>query len=99
MYDVNAARKQRAEAHGKDFEFTVDGETFAIPLELRREVYNALRDVDGDDVDGTLRLLMGDAEFERLVKHNLSLQDLTGILREQQKLATPRGEAEASKSS
>ncbi|MFI6440474.1 hypothetical protein [Streptomyces sp. NPDC050759] len=79
-FDVSAARAQRQEALGRTWSFTVDSDTFTLPTELTRKTARALRDLDDNDVDGLLRTLMGDAQFDRFDRHEVTMQDIAAIL-------------------
>ncbi|MGI5457052.1 hypothetical protein ACQEWB_28610 [Streptomyces sp. CA-249302] len=79
-FDVSAARAQRQEALGRTWSFTVDGATFTLPTELTRRTARSLRELDDNDVDGLLRALMGDAQFERFDRHEVTMQDIAAIL-------------------
>jgi hypothetical protein len=68
-FNVNAAWK-----------FEVDGETFSLPTEIPRRSAKALSALDDNDLDGLLALLMGDEQYDRLCKHDVSVQDLSAIL-------------------
>ena len=79
-FNVNAARAQRLEALGLAWKFEVDGETFSLPTEIPRRSAKALSALDDNDLDGLLALLMGDEQYDRLCKHDVSVQDLSAIL-------------------
>lgn len=79
-FDVNAARAQRHEAHGRAWSFTLDGDTFELPTEIGRRTARELRDLDDSDVDGLLQLLLGKEQFERFDEHDLTMQDIAAIL-------------------
>ncbi|KJK57550.1 hypothetical protein [Saccharothrix sp. ST-888] len=79
-FNVNAARAQRLEALGERWEFEVDGEVFTLPTELPRTAAQQLTRLDGADLDGLLRLLLGDRQFDRLGRHGISVQDVAAIL-------------------
>lgn len=79
-FDVNAARAQRLEALGRDWAFALDGDTFALPTELSRTTARKLRDLDDNDVDGLLRLLLGERQFTRFEQHDVTMQDIAAIL-------------------
>lgn len=81
-FDVNAARAQRLEALGRAWTFTIDGDTFEMPGELSRRTAGALRELDDNDIDGLLRLLLGEEQFERFDRHDVSMQDVAAILEE-----------------
>ncbi|MFF3845274.1 hypothetical protein [Streptomyces sp. NPDC002328] len=79
-FDVNAARAQRLEALGRTWSFELDGESFTLPTELTRATARALRELDDNDVDGLLRLLMGEQQFARFERHEITMQDIAAIL-------------------
>ncbi|GAA3045081.1 hypothetical protein GCM10020229_65370 [Kitasatospora albolonga] len=79
-FSVNAARAQRLEALGRTWTFDLDGEVFELPTELARGIARKLAALDDDDVDGLLRLLLGDAQFERFDRHDVTMQDVGAIL-------------------
>ncbi|GHA65843.1 hypothetical protein ACIQRS_07490 [Streptomyces termitum] len=79
-FDVNAARAQRQEAHGRTWSFELDGDTFTLPTELSRAVAKGLRKLDDNDVDGLLALLMGPDQFARFEEHDITMQDIAAIL-------------------
>ncbi|GGT32043.1 hypothetical protein [Streptomyces purpureus] len=79
-FNVNAARAQRLEALGTHWSFELDGETFELPTELTRGAAGGLKDLDDNDVDGLLRLLMGEEQFARFGKHEVTMQDIAAIL-------------------
>jgi len=39
-----------------------------------------LRDLDDNDVDGLLRLLLGEQQFARFEQHDVTMQDIAAIL-------------------
>ncbi|MFD8075345.1 hypothetical protein ACFV3E_22175 [Streptomyces sp. NPDC059718] len=79
-FDVSAARAQRLEALGRSWTFTVDGDTFELPTELGRSTARKLRALDDNDVDGLLELLLGEPQFERFDRHEVTMQDIAAIL-------------------
>ncbi|MFB6838815.1 hypothetical protein [Streptomyces sp. NPDC056144] len=79
-FDVNAARAQRQEAHGRKWSFELDGEAYTLPTELSRATAKALRKLDDNDVDGLLALLMGEEQFSRFEQHDVTMQDIAAIL-------------------
>ncbi|MEV7285463.1 hypothetical protein AB0O01_12990 [Streptomyces sp. NPDC093252] len=79
-FDVGAARAQRLEALGRDWSFTLDGDTFTLPTELTRKTARALRELDDNDVDGLLRALLGETQYARFDRHEVTLQDIAAIL-------------------
>lgn len=79
-FDVGAARAQRQEALGRTWSFTIDGDTFTLPTELTRQTARTLRDLDDNDVDGLLRTLLGDAQYELFDRHDVTMQDIAAIL-------------------
>ncbi|CAL9483787.1 hypothetical protein SUDANB145_03077 [Streptomyces sp. enrichment culture] len=79
-FDVNAARAQRLEALGRTWSFELDGESFTLPTELSRATAKALRKLDDNDVDGLLRLLMGEQQFSRFEQYEVTMQDIAAIL-------------------
>ncbi|MFF8411491.1 hypothetical protein [Streptomyces omiyaensis] len=79
-FDVNAARAQRQEAHGRTWSFELDGDTFTLPTELSRATAKGLRRLDDNDVDGLLALLMGAEQFARFEEHDVTMQDIAAVL-------------------
>ncbi|WP_344494720.1 hypothetical protein, partial [Streptomyces enissocaesilis] len=79
-FDVNAARAQRMEALGRAWSFSLDDDTFELPTELSRATAKGLRRLDDDDVDGLLKLLLGEEQFKRFGKHEVTMQDIGAIL-------------------
>ncbi|MCX3061881.1 hypothetical protein [Streptomyces beihaiensis] len=79
-FDVNAARAQRLEALGRTWSFELDDDTYTLPTELTRATAKALRKLDDNDVDGLLRLLMGEQQFARFERHEITMQDIAAIL-------------------
>lgn len=79
-FDVGAARAQRQEALGRAWSFTIEGDTFALPTELTRKTARALRDLDDNDVDGLLRVLLGDNQYERFDRLDVTMQDIAAIM-------------------
>ncbi|MFM9454614.1 hypothetical protein [Streptomyces europaeiscabiei] len=79
-FDVSAARAQRQEALGRAWSFTVEGDTFTLPTELTRKTARALRDLDDNDVDGLLRVLLGDTQYERFDRLDVTMQDIAAIM-------------------
>ncbi|WP_406061249.1 hypothetical protein OG462_26145 [Streptomyces sp. NBC_01077] len=79
-FDVNAARAQRQEAHGRAWSFELDGESYTLPTELSRATAKALRTLDDNDVDGLLALLLGEKQFARFEQHDITMQDIAAIL-------------------
>ncbi|POM24094.1 hypothetical protein BTM25_27210 [Actinomadura rubteroloni] len=79
-YSVNAARAQRLEALGREWEFEIDGEAYALPIELPHEVVRELGDLDASDVAGMLRLLLGPEQYERFQRHRVSVQDVQALV-------------------
>ncbi|MFD4508238.1 hypothetical protein [Streptomyces sp. NPDC058457] len=79
-FDVNAARAQRLEALGRTWSFELDGESYTLPTELTRATAKALRKLDDNDVDGLLRLLLGEKQFGRFEQHEVTMQDIAAIL-------------------
>ncbi|MCX5368624.1 hypothetical protein OG613_27150 [Streptomyces sp. NBC_00015] len=79
-FDVNAARAQRLEALGRTWSFELDDESFTLPTELTRATAKALRELDDNDVDGLLELLMGEQQFARFERHEVTMQDIAAIL-------------------
>ncbi|WP_035800375.1 hypothetical protein [Kitasatospora mediocidica] len=81
VFDVNAARAQRLEAHGDAFHFTLDGEEFSLPTELDVDVLDTIKTLDESDLKGVLGAIVGDAgAAERLFAHKLSVQDVKAIM-------------------
>ncbi|MFF3376250.1 hypothetical protein ACFYXF_25275 [Streptomyces sp. NPDC002680] len=79
-FDVNAARAQRLESFGRSWSFNLDGDTFTLPTELTRATAKALRKLDDNDVDGLLALLLGEEQFARFERHEVTMQDIAAIL-------------------
>ncbi|MFJ8821643.1 hypothetical protein ACIREE_07655 [Streptomyces sp. NPDC102467] len=79
-FDVNAARAQRLEALGRTWSFELDNESYTLPTELTRATAKALRKLDDNDVDGLLRLLLGEKQFARFEQHEITMQDIAAIL-------------------
>ncbi|MER6078585.1 hypothetical protein ACFY6U_30740 [Streptomyces sp. NPDC013157] len=79
-FDVNAARAQRLEALGRTWSFELDSESYTLPTELTRATAKALRKLDDNDVDGLLRLLLGEKQFTRFEQHEVTMQDIAAIL-------------------
>ncbi|WP_327236498.1 hypothetical protein OG349_23645 [Streptomyces sp. NBC_01317] len=79
-FNVNAARAQRLEALGRAWSFDVDEDSFELPTELTRTTARKLRDLDDNDVDGLLRLLLGEQQFTRFERHDVTMQDIAAIL-------------------
>ncbi|GGZ53413.1 hypothetical protein AB0P12_31535 [Streptomyces subrutilus] len=79
-FDVNAARAQRQEALGRTWSFELDGATYTLPTELSRAAAKGLRKLDDNDVDGLLRLLLGEKQFTEFERHDITMQDIAAIL-------------------
>ncbi|MFI6410576.1 hypothetical protein [Streptomyces sp. NPDC050585] len=79
-FSVNAARAQRLEALGRAWSFELDGQTFELPTELTRATARKLRDLDDNDVDGLLRLLLGERQYARFDELEVTMQDIAAIL-------------------
>ncbi|GAA1358107.1 hypothetical protein [Streptomyces beijiangensis] len=79
-FNVNAARAQRLEALGRAWTFELDEDSFELPTELDRTVAHQLRALDDNDVDGLLRLLLGEQQFARFGRHAVTMQDIGAIL-------------------
>ncbi|MFE0422284.1 hypothetical protein [Streptomyces sp. NPDC058953] len=79
-FDINAARAQRQEAHGRTWSFHLDGDTFELPTEIHRATAKALRKLEDNDVDGLLALLMGEEQFARFAEHDVTMQDIAAVL-------------------
>ncbi|MCK8680321.1 hypothetical protein [Streptomyces lichenis] len=79
-FDVNAARAQRLEALGRAWSFEVDGQSFELPTELTRATARKLRDLDDNDVDGLLRLLLGERQYERFDALEVTMQDIAAVM-------------------
>ncbi|WP_306318397.1 MULTISPECIES: hypothetical protein [unclassified Streptomyces] len=79
-FDVNAARAQRLEALGHAWSFQLDDDRFELPTELGRATARKLRDLDDNDIDGLFRLLLGDKQFARFERHDITMQDIAAIL-------------------
>ncbi|MEU7096053.1 hypothetical protein [Kitasatospora aureofaciens] len=81
VFDVNAARAQRLEAHGASFPFVVDGEEFSLPTELGIDALEKMKGLDQSDLRGVLATVMGDADAaQRLFAHKLSVQDVRALI-------------------
>ncbi|MDT9681714.1 hypothetical protein RND61_06450 [Streptomyces sp. TRM76323] len=79
-FNVNAARAQRLEALGRAWSFELDDQTFQLPTELSRATARKLRDLDDNDVDGLLRLLLGEQQYARFDHLEVTMQDVAAIL-------------------
>ncbi|MEV3992049.1 hypothetical protein AB0J57_24360 [Streptomyces sp. NPDC049837] len=79
-FNVNAARAQRLEALGRAWSFELDDQTFQLPTELTRATARQLRDLDDNDVDGLLRLLLGEQQYARFDRLEVTMQDIAAIL-------------------
>ncbi|MFD4628520.1 hypothetical protein ACFVYR_01260 [Streptomyces sp. NPDC058284] len=79
-FNVNAARAQRLESLGLNWEFEVDGETFSLPTEIPRRSAQTLSSLDDNDLDGLLALLLGDEQYKRFAEHEVSVQDVAAVL-------------------
>ncbi|MGW0547038.1 hypothetical protein [Streptomyces sp. Wb2n-11] len=79
-FNVNAARAQRLEALGRAWTFELDDDVFELPTELTRATARKLRDLDDNDVDGLLRLLLGEKQYARFDHHEITMQDIAAIL-------------------
>ncbi|MFJ8022031.1 hypothetical protein [Streptomyces sp. NPDC096311] len=79
-FNVNAARAQRLEALGRSWPFELDDDSFELPTELTRTTARELRGLDDNDVDGLLYLLLGERQFARFEKHDVTMQDIAAIL-------------------
>ncbi|MFG3290488.1 hypothetical protein ACGF3G_16995 [Streptomyces sp. NPDC048179] len=79
-FNVNAARAQRLETLGKDWEFEVDTDVFRLPTEFPRSVARQIAVLEDNDIDGLLALLLGPEQFERFCKYDVSVQDVSAIL-------------------
>jgi len=79
-YDVNAARNQRREKTGDTWKFRLDGDLFELPVELARDTARQLRQLDDHDVDGLLKLLMGEQQFKQFLLHEVTMQDIAALL-------------------
>ncbi|GGR74856.1 MULTISPECIES: hypothetical protein [Streptomyces] len=79
-FNVNAARAQRLEALGRAWTFELDGDVFELPTELTRATARKLRDLDDNDVDGLLRLLLGEKQYARFDQREITMQDIAAIL-------------------
>jgi hypothetical protein len=51
-----------------------------LPTELGRTTARKLRDLDDNDIDGLLRLLLGERQFTRFERHDVTMQDVAAIL-------------------
>jgi hypothetical protein len=80
-FNVNAARAQRREAAGgTTWEFSIDGGIYTLPRELPHTTVKALAKTDDNDIETMMRLLLGDAQYDRFATHDLTLQDIEAIL-------------------
>jgi hypothetical protein len=79
-FDVNTARTQRQQKQGATWDFTIDGERFHLPVELPRATAAALRGLDDNDVDGLVKLLLGEEQFARFEEHEVTMQDVAAVL-------------------
>lgn len=79
-YDVNAAREARLSKSGSTWPFQLDGKTYTLPTELPRETAKALRKLDDNDVEGLLRLLLGNDQYRYFEQHDLTMQDIAALL-------------------
>ncbi|MET9429875.1 MULTISPECIES: hypothetical protein [unclassified Streptomyces] len=79
-FNVNAARAQRLEALGRAWSFELDDQTFQLPTELSRSTARKLRELDDNDVDGLLRLLLGEQQYARFDRLEVTMQDIAAIL-------------------
>jgi flavodoxin len=79
-FNVNAARAQRLEALGQEWEFEVDEDVFRMPTEFPRSFAKQIAALEDNDIDGLLALLLGLQQFERFCKHDVSVQDVSAIL-------------------
>ncbi|WP_435108939.1 hypothetical protein [Nocardiopsis synnemataformans] len=79
-FNVNAARAQRLEALGQHWEFELDDEVYRLPTELPRQAASRLAELGPSDLDGLLQVLLGEDQFVRFAKHDVSVQDVQAIL-------------------
>ncbi|AGM09045.1 MULTISPECIES: hypothetical protein [Amycolatopsis japonica group] len=79
-FNVNAARAQRLEADGADWEFELDDEVFRLPREFPRAMAKQLSQIDDNDIDGLLEVLLGEEQYERFNKHTVTVQDVAALL-------------------
>ncbi|MFI6107262.1 hypothetical protein ACIRD2_25905 [Streptomyces sp. NPDC093595] len=79
-FNVNAARAQRLEALGRAWTFELDDQAFQLPTELTRATARKLRELDDNDVDGLLRLLLGEQQYARFDRLEVTMQDIAAIL-------------------
>ncbi|GGU34794.1 hypothetical protein [Streptomyces lavendofoliae] len=79
-FNVNAARAQRLEALGRAWTFELDDQSFQLPTELTRATARKLRELDDNDVDGLLRLLLGEQQYARFDRLDVTMQDIAAIL-------------------
>lgn len=80
-YDVDRERAARQARESSVWYFRLDGVLFALPVEISRDRARALRKLDDSDVDGLLRLLLGDAQYEAFDGvEGVTMQDIAGIL-------------------
>ncbi|WP_336319444.1 hypothetical protein [Streptomyces lavendofoliae] len=79
-FNVNAARAQRLEALGRAWTFELDDQSFQLPTELTRATARKLRELDDNDVDGLLRLLLGEQQYARFDRLEVTMQDIAAIL-------------------
>ena len=81
VFGLNTAHPQRlGPSGGHTWAFTLDNETFTLPRELPRTTARAMAATDDNDIDAMLRLLLGDAQYERFARHDLTVQDIAAIL-------------------
>lgn len=79
-YNVNKAREARLRNSGGTWPFELDGKRYTFPTELTREAASELRQLDDNDVDGLLRLLLGEDQYRFFEGHPLTMQDIAGLL-------------------
>ncbi|WP_406296171.1 hypothetical protein OG948_12280 [Embleya sp. NBC_00888] len=79
-FDVDAARAQRLEAHGRQWRFEVGDSEYTLPTELPRRQLKALQALDDNDIDGLLALLLGEEQYARFADEDVTMQDVAAIL-------------------
>ncbi|MGW0920068.1 hypothetical protein ACWD3J_13760 [Streptomyces sp. NPDC002755] len=80
VYDVNASRDQRQKAQSPVWPFRLDNQTYELPVELTRSTARQLRQLEDWDVDGLLKLLLGEQQYARFEKHQTTMQDIAALL-------------------
>ncbi|AUI61246.1 hypothetical protein [Amycolatopsis sp. BJA-103] len=79
-FSINAARAQRLEADGADWEFELDDEVFRLPREFPRAMAKQLSQIDDNDIDGLLEVLLGEEQYKRFNTHTVTVQDVAALL-------------------